>query len=232
MKRTLIIILIAGLGMATTLAASDARTLSAEIESASLKAVELEAGVGDIDITVGSSPMIIASVELRPRRGGLFSSLKAAEKQVQEATFKPSAIGGTLRLAITGIEGDRRFDEEWTLTLPRHLALNIELGVGDIEISNITAGLDLEVGVGDVTVEVNGGPIEVEVGVGDVTVRGPAAAYRSAEAASGVGDVQIIADGHKIIGEGFIAHSAEWQGAGDAAIEAEAGVGDIRIILE
>ena len=232
MKRNLILVLIAGLGMATTLAASEVRTLSAEVESASLKAVELEAGVGDIDITVGSGPMIIATVELRPRRGGLFSSLKAAEKQVQEATFEPLARHGILRMEISGVEGDRRFDEEWSLTLPRHLALSVELGVGDIEISNIAAGLDLEVGVGDITVEVNGGPIEVEVGVGDITVRGPSAAYRSVEVAAGVGDVRIIADGHKIIGEGFIAHSAEWQGAGDSSIEAEAGVGDIRVVLE
>ena len=232
MKRNLILVLIAGLGMATTLAASEVRTLSAEVESASLKAVELEAGVGDIDITVGSGPMIIATVELRPRRGGLFSSLKAAEKQVQEATFEPLARHGILRMEISGVEGDRRFDEEWTLTLPRHLALVVELGVGDVEVSNTAGGLDLELGVGDATIQVNGGPIEVEVGVGDITVRGPSAAYRSVEVAAGVGDVRIIADGRKIIGEGFIAHSAEWQGAGDAAIEAECGVGDIRIVLE
>jgi hypothetical protein len=232
MKRTLIFVLIAGLGMATTLAASDARTLSAEIESATLKAVSLEAGVGDVDISIGSGPMVIATVQLRPRRGGLFSSLKAAEKQVQKATFEPSARGGTLRLEITGVEGDRRFDEEWTLILPAHLDLSVELGVGDIEVSNTTSGLDLEVGVGEVAIKVNGGPVDVEVGVGDITVRGPVAAYRSVEVASGVGDVRIIADGRKIIGEGFIAHSAEWRGSGDATIEAECGVGEVRIILE
>lgn len=232
MKRTLIFLLIAGLGMATTLAASDVRTLRAEVESATIKTVELEAGVGDVDINIGSGTMIVASVEIRPRRGGIFSSLKAAEKQVQQATFKPVARRDTLRLKITGIEGDRRFDEEWTVTIPAHLALSVELGVGDIEVSNTAAGLDLEVGVGEVTLELNGGPVDVEVGVGDITIRGPAAAYRSAEAASGVGDVQILADGRKIIGEGFIAHSAEWLGAGDAKIEAESGVGDIRIVLE
>ncbi len=232
MNRTLIFVLIAGLGMATTLAAGEVRTLSAEVESATLKAVELEAGVGDVNIRTGSGPMIIASVEIRPRRGGLFSSMKAAEKQVQTARFESKVSGDTLMLKISGIDEDRRFEEDWTLTLPAHLALVVELGVGDVEVSNTAGGLDLELGVGDATIQVNGGPIEVEVGVGDITVRGPSAAYRSVEVAAGVGDVRIIADGRKIIGEGFIAHSAEWQGAGDAAIEAECGVGDIRIVLE
>lgn len=232
MKRIPILALIAGLGMATTLTAGETRTLSAEVDSATLKAVELEVGVGDVDITVGGGSMIIASVELRPRRGGFFSSLKAAEKQVQTARFEPRVSGDTLALKITGNEGDRRFDEEWTLTLPSHLALSVELGVGNVEVSNTAGDLDLEVGVGNVTISVTGGPLDIEVGVGDITVRGPAAAFRSVEAAAGVGDVRIIAEGNKIIGEGFIAHSAEWQGRGDTNLEAETGVGDIRIILE
>ena len=186
----------------------------------------------DLSITVGAGTSLIASVNLQPRRGGFFSSLKAAEKQVQQAQFESVADGNTLLLKITGVEGDRRFDEEWSLTLPRHLALSVELGVGDIEISNTSADADLEIGVGDVSMKINGGSVDVEIGVGDVTIRGPLAAFRSVEAASGVGDVRIVADGHKIVGEGFIAHSAEWKGAGDSIIEAESGVGDIRVVLE
>lgn len=232
MKRTAVFALIATLGMATTLAAGEGRTLSAEVDGRALKAVELEAGVGDVDITVGNGALIVASVDLQPRRGGFFSSLKAAEKQVQTAKFEHRVSGDTLMLKITGIDGDRRFEEDWTLTLPPHLAITVELGVGSIEISNATEDLNLELGVGDVTIQVNGGPVDVEVGVGDITIRGPAAAYRSVEAATGVGDVRIIADGRKITGEGFIAHSADWRGAGDADLEAESGVGDIRIVLE
>ena len=232
MRKTQIFVLIAALGIATTVSAAEVRTLSAEIESAALKVVQLEAGVGDVDVTVGGGFLIVASVELRPRRGGLFSSLKEAEKQVQAIRLEPRVTGDTLELTLEGVDEDRRFEEDWMLTLPSHLALSIELGVGNIEVSNASGGLDLELGVGDATIQVIGGPVEIEVGVGDITVHGAAAAYRSVEIAAGVGDVRIIAEGHKITGEGFIAHSAEWRGSGDSDLDAESGVGDIRIVLE
>ncbi len=232
MNQTRIFVLIAILGIATTVGAAEVRTLSAEVESTALKAVQLEAGVGDVDITVGSGSLIVASVELRPRRGGLFSSLKAAEKQVQAIRLEPSVTGETLVLTLEGVDEDRRFEEDWTLTLPSHLALSIELGVGDIEVSNASGGLDLELGVGNAVIQVIGGPVDIEVGVGDITVHGPVAAYRSVEIAAGVGDVRILAEGRKITGEGFIAHSAEWRGSGDSDLDAESGVGDIRIVLE
>lgn len=232
MKRTLVFALIIILGTATALIAGDKRILTAEVDSTSLTSVHLEAGVGDVNIAVGNGPMVIASVELRPRRGGIFSSLRAAEKQVQTAEFKSEVTGSTVVFKIKGVDEDRRFEEDWTLTVPAHLALVVELGVGDVEVSNTTGGLDLELGVGEAVVQVNGGTLDIEVGVGDVTIRGPSSAYGSVETAAGVGDVLIIADGHKITGEGFIAHSAEWQGSGDATIEAEAGVGEIRVVLE
>lgn len=232
MRKAQIFVLIAILGIATTLGASEVRTLSADIESAALKTVQLEAGVGDVNVTVNEGYSVVATVELRPRRGGIFSSLKAAEKQVQAVRFEPKIKGKTLVLTLEGIDEDRRFEEDWTLTVPSHLALSVELGVGDIEVTNASGGLDLELGVGDAAVRVNGGPVEIEIGVGDITVRGPAAAYRAVEAAAGVGDVRIVAEGKKIAGEGFIAHSAEWHGSGEAELEAESGVGDIRIVLD
>ncbi len=232
MNRTSFFAIIATLSMVGSAAAGEVRTLSAEVESASMKTVKLEAGVGDVNITTGAGTMLFASVNLQPRRGGFFSSLKAAEKQVQQARFESVANGDTLMLKISDIEGDRRFDEEWTLTLPRHLALSVELGVGDIEISNTSSDADLEIGVGDVSMKINGGSVDVEVGVGDVTIHGPVAAFRSVEASSGVGDVRIVTGGHKIVGEGFIAHSAEWKGSGESIIEAESGVGDIRVVLD
>lgn len=232
MRNARIFVLTAILGIATTLGAGEVRTLSANVELGSLKAVQLEAGVGDVNITVNEGYSVVATVELRPRRGGIFSSLKAAEKQVQTVRFEPKVQGKTLILTLEGPDEDRRFEEDWTLTVPSALALNVELGVGDVEVTNSSGGLNLELGVGDAAVRVDGGPVEIEVGVGDITIRGLAAGYRAVEASAGVGDVRIIAEGTKISGEGFIAHSAEWQGSGDERLEAESGVGDIRIILD
>ena len=232
MRRLSILALTIILGLSGTSWATNARTLKAEVESTTLKSVDLEAGVGDITVTVGDASVIVASVDLKPRRGGFFSSLKKAEQQVQDAIFQPKVSGDTLILKINNVDGDRRFEEEWTLTIPADLALGIELGVGNFQISGTQGDLELELGVGDTTIQVNGGSLDIEVGVGDITLRGPSGAYRSVETASGVGDVRIVADGQKITGEGFIAHSAEWHGDGDSTIEAESGVGDIKIILD
>ena len=232
MRNAHILILIAVLASALPAGASNSRMLTAEVEMADLTAVQLEAGVGDVEITVTDGSLVVASVELRPRRGGIFSSLKAAEKQVQAVTFEPTVKGKTLVLTLEGIDEDRRFEEDWTISVPSPMAMIVELGVGDLEMTNASGGLDLELGVGDAAVHANGGPIEIEVGVGDITVRGQASAFRTVEASAGVGDVRIVAQGQKIAGEGFIAHSAEWSGPGNDDLEAESGVGDIRIILE
>lgn len=214
-----------------SIGAVEVRTLAAEIDAGSLTAVRLEANVGDVVVVAIDDGVVRVEANLSPRRGGLFSSLKSAEKQVREATLETTVSGDVLTVRVTG-DDDRRFEEDWTLSLPPALAFDLELGVGDVSISGLSGGVEVELGVGGVELDLADGSVDVEVGVGNIVTRARATAFRSVEASSGVGDTRIETDGARITGEGFVGHSAEWNGEGRYHVETATGVGDIRIVLE
>ncbi len=237
MRRTPIrlipIMLIAGLfGGSSITAAGPTRTLKATIDVSNLETMILEAGVGDVNISSGDTGVVTVSVDLEPRRGGIFSSLKAAEKQVQKVELSSEISGTTLELGLENTDHDRRFEEDWTITIPVSLEVGIDLGVGDVTITGVSGAIDLELGVGDAVIRNFEGPLDIELGVGDITIQGASAVCREVEAEAGVGDVRITVGNHRITGEGFIAHSCDWEGTGEADIDAETGVGDIRIVLD
>ena len=125
-----------------------------------------------------------------------------------------------------------RFEEQWIIEIPSRLKIKLDHGVGDIVIAGAAAGIELDSGVGDVDIEVPEGDVLIDLGVGSGVVRAPASAYRSAEAAGGVGSASITAGGEEIEGGGFVSHSAEWSGNGSYRIGVSVGVGDAVIKLD
>lgn len=227
------------LGVAVTLALACAsigwaapRVLERSISATGLDRVEIEAGVGDVRVEVGEDETVVVEVTLEPRRGGLFSSIRTAEREVQEATLEVETAGRVLQLKVGTNADERRFEERWAVVMPARLALQLELGVGDVELRGIAGGVSLEAGVGNVVVDTEGGDLDLELGVGDLSVRAPAAAYGRVRCAAGVGDARIRVQGEKLGGGGFIGSSASWKGTGPHRIEAELGVGDASVTLE
>jgi hypothetical protein len=213
------------------LLAAGTRTLEDSVPASDLKRVLLDAGVGDVEIATSSNDTIEIEVVLKPRRGGLFSSTKRGEREVAEAELEVEVVGHELLIQVETDADERRFEERWTIAMPAHLAFELDLGVGDVEIRGLTGGVYIEAGVGDVLVEAPSGDIEVELGVGDATVRAPAALYRVAEASAGVGNARLTAEGERVEGSGFVGHSASWKGSGKFDLEVEVGVGDAQITL-
>lgn len=209
-----------------------ARVLERSTPAAGLDRVEIEAGVGDVRVEVGEDDSIHVEVTLEPRRGGLFSSIRTAEREVQEATLEAETAGRALQLRVGTNADERRFEERWTVVMPARLALQLELGVGDVELRGVVGGITLEAGVGDVVVDAEGGDLDLEVGVGDLSVRAPAVAYASVRCAAGVGEARIRVQGETLGGGGFVGSSASWTGSGPHRIRAELGVGDASVTLD
>jgi hypothetical protein len=232
MKKALIVLTLM-LATATPAIAGAPRTLNATLPADGLDTVKLEAGVGDVEIFAADTvDEVTLEVQLKPRRGGFFSSMKKAQREVDEAELRVEASGGTLRLEIDTDADDRHFEESWTIELPSRLAFDLELGVGDVEIRGIAGELSCEIGVGDVLVEAVSGDVTVEVGVGDASVTSSADFYGSVAGSGGVGDAKLTVRGERISSSGFVGHSAEWNGEGPHHIEISVGVGDARVTLE
>jgi hypothetical protein len=212
--------------------ASQTRTLDGTAPAADLQRVVLEAGVGDVEIIPSDGDAVRYEVLLKPRRGGFFSSMKRAEREVQEAVLESEVVGQSLHLMIESEDEERRFEERWTIEMPARLAIEMDLGVGDVEIRGLEGGVEIEAGVGDLLIDVACGSISVEAGVGDVTVTAPADSYGDVECSAGVGDARIRIRGERISSEGFVGHSAEWTGNGPHEVTVEVGVGDVRVTLD
>ena len=214
--------------------AADQKTLTHNEPVAAIEVLDLDSGIGDVKITGREGVDDIAiEVILTPRRGGLFSSKRQAERDVEAASLRASSKGNRLVLRIDPqADEDRRFEEHWTIEIPASIRLTLDHGVGDVVIRGIAAGLDLDSGVGDVDVRVLEGDITIDLGVGTAVVHAPASAYASAEGAGGVGDARLTVRGERMSSGGFVGHSATWTGEGRHHIEVSVGVGDAVITLD
>jgi len=215
-----------------TVAPAAERTLSHTQSAKGIDIVAFDAGTGDFELTAGGVEEIAITVTLTPRRGGLFSSLKDSEREVQQAALRSDVVGQRLILEIETESGDRRFEERWEVQLPSRCGVEIEAGVGNVTMQGIAGGAKLELGVGSVKMDAPDGDIFVDLGVGDAVVTAVAASYGPVKASGGVGDARIKAAGDRVEGEGFVGHSASWVGSGRHRIQVEVGVGDAHVTLD
>jgi hypothetical protein len=213
-------------------AAATDRTIVGSFGIDGVERVNVEAGVGEFELVASELDEVRIEVVLTPRRGGIFSSMKASEEQVEKAELSSEVVGRQLYLEISADDGDRRFEERWTVHLPASFAIGLEMGVGDVQIRGLEGGAELEVGVGDVVLELAGGDVTVDLGVGDLRLRAPADGVGSVKSSQGVGDSQLTIRGERIDGEGFVGKSASWSGDGPHRIVVTVGVGDAKISLE
>lgn len=231
MSKRLIPLLAVAACIASTAVAAE-RTLSHTQSANGIDIVSFSAGTGDFELLAGDTETIDVEVTLTPRRGGLFSSLKDSERQVDLAVLRADVVGDRLMLEVETDSGDRRFEENWHVKLPSRSGVEIEAGVGDVTMRGVAGGMKLDLGVGDVELEAPDGDIFVDLGVGDAVVKAIAGSYGPVEASGGVGDARITTAGDRIVGEGFVGHSASWVGSGSHRIQIEVGVGDARVTLE
>ncbi len=217
---------------AAPLTATSTKTMGDQISAEGIDTLKLEAGVGDVEIIAVKGETIGFEVVLEPRRGGLFTSKRRAEREVEEATLEADISGSKLYLKVRSSSSERRFEETWTIELPARLAADIEHGVGDIGVRGITGGVELETGVGDVRVSVDTGDVMIEIGVGDAEVEAPVEAYGSAKCSAGVGNARLRVDGEKIGDGGFLGNSTSWSGSGEFEIRVDVGVGNAEVTLE
>jgi hypothetical protein len=231
MGRRTVTIWLAALLLAAV-ASAEERVLNGTYSAAGITGVHITNGVGDVAMTAADVDDITVEVTLIPRRGGLFSSFRNAEKEVESAQLASRADGGELVLGLESTSNEPRFEARWVVVLPASTAVDLELGVGDLSIRGLSGGVELELGVGDAAIEVTNGTVNVSVGVGDATVRGPADSYGAVQASGGVGGADVIVRDQRITGEGFVGQASSWHGDGPHSINLEVGVGDAKIRLD
>jgi hypothetical protein len=126
--------------------------------------------------------------------------------------------GGKLHVEIRGYGHGHTGDLEvrGTIVVPAGRELQVDMGVGELDIRGVSGRLD------------------VDLGVGDVTVRMAAADVRSVSIDAGVGDTTLRLPGGPVDDErSFVSSEIDWnEGRGAARVAVDVGVGDAVVTLE
>ncbi|NOZ78009.1 MAG: hypothetical protein GXP48_02270 [Acidobacteria bacterium] len=230
-KHTLMAMILLLAGAAGVNAAAGERVISGTYPAKGLEGIELNVAVGDARITVGKPGIIEFHVRLTPRRGGVFSSMAEARKQVDAARLDMTPAGKTLKLSIQSNGQNPKFEATWSISIPARLGVSVRTGVGDVMIRGVTGAVKVKDGVGDVTVTTHGSHVTVDTGVGDVTIRGDLARFGRITGAAGVGDATLTTPNTTIDGSGMVGKRLSWTGPGPGVMRIKAGVGDVEISL-
>lgn len=193
------------------------------LEVAEATRLTLVNSVGDIEVRLGEGPDVEVEVTIKSSRRNWFS----ARPDVSKVDIDITRRGGQLRLALD----EDNVSGRWLVTLPKKDwgLIEINAGVGDIEVEARAAKLEIDLGVGEVNARLTSGIIDVDVGVGDIKVFTGQASAGNIQGSVGVGEVTITGEGVNARGRGVVRIGAA--GGGDKDITASAGVGDIEIVL-
>ena len=188
------------------------RTLEHEAEAGSHESVGFEGSVGEVTVVGVSGETVRVEVEIRFERERDNACRRAAE----DVDLRMRLRGDRIDFEIEDWPKlpNKRISFRARVEVPRRMALEIGMGVGEISVEGMESDVEVDVGVGEVSVEMNERHvrhIELDTGVGEALLR--------------TGD-------RTIDGQGFVGSHLTWRdGPGDARVEVDAGVGEIEVTL-
>jgi len=182
--------------------------------------IRLEFPVGELKVIPSDGSIVRFDLKVRCRG----SSNERCEEMANRLVLDSDDSGGTLHLKLHKYPhwNNHGMTVIGELAVPRALAVDIEMGVGELDISGLEGDLDVDLGVGEADIRASraqAGHVSVDTGIGDAEIRGGGTDTRS---------------------RGFIGSHAVWTGAttqgtgrdGHSAVRLHVGVGDATVRLE
>lgn len=206
MKALHTLILVAcGLVFSTSAMAASSKRIQQQIDAADLVHVDFEISIAEIDIVVYDGDSIELDLLIEADRDWWFFG----RNDIDDVELQVDRNGEQLKLRLD----DDDIEQEWVVRLPAHLAVSMDIGVGEVLFSDFANNLNMELGVGTMQLNVAEGvdfeSIHLKVGVGDTSVRG--------------------FDNGSDNERSFVGADSWYHGDGEVVIEVEVGVGDARV---
>lgn len=182
---------------------ADVKTITMELDAAQLQLLQLQVGVGQIKIKTANTDTIQLRVDVSGEKRWWFFSHKVGDVELTQQRQDQQLM---LRVEKENTKQD------WQLTIPRQLAVSVELGVGQLFAEQFTADMHADIGVGQITAELDTNQ------------------YRQILLSAGVGNVQLKnAPTESKSERHLVGGSLELNSSGQATFEASVGVGDISL---
>lgn len=173
-------------------------TISANAEST----IHVNVPVGSLEIETYDGDEIVLEVEVKEADNDWFKSV-----DLEDAEIEVRKNGDRIYLEIDMED----VVQSWQVKIPKDADLDIDLGVGEVDIEDFERSANIDVGVG-----------EVDIYLSDDN-------YADIDLDSGVGGADL--DGFKNVDRerAMISESVEWSGKGEHEINIDVGVGDIDV---
>jgi hypothetical protein len=210
--RTLLLIAALLAGASVPARAGDLGTLEAKWPAQDIEELRVHFPVGELIFEAGETPEVRAELSVRCRHGG--NSCVERSKRLRLVTH---VAGKTRYLDLEGMPkfGSHGLEATLHILVPKTLAVDAEMGVGDLRVEGIT------------------GDLRLELGVGEVTVLAKQAGVKSVNLTVGIGDATLSHGGSSQAVSGLLGRKVRWSdGAGAARVSVELGVGDIAVRLD
>ena len=174
--------------------------------------VKIEFAVGELKIVPGNDSNVRFEISIRCKN----ESESRCEELANHLRFESDDRNGTLYLKLDRYpKWCKNFNVTGTLTLPRTLPLDVEMGVGQLSITGLENDIEVDLGVGEADIRTSralANSVSVDTGIGDASIRGA------------VGEIER---------RSFIGSHASWDaGRGRSAVRLHVGVGDATVRLD
>jgi hypothetical protein len=169
--------------------------------------------VGTLEVIGTTRDSIVLVLEPRCELG----SDEDCEKAIRRIHVRERRRGKTLELAVVGTKwfDTSRVQIEARLEVPRDLALQVGMKVGELEVSGLASDTRLD------------------LGVGEAMVRSSERPFRKASVRVMIGEATLVRDGHTRGRAGVLGNSLDWErGAGTAALGLHVGIGEASVYLD
>jgi len=203
----LLIVFITLFSLSNIVIAKDKRTFSGRVDVSeqALTKLALEVPVGMITVQVVESDVITYRAEVEDNASSWFF----VATDLDALVLTQQITDQVLQLKID--EDD--ISQQWTVNIPKALALQVQVGVGNVKVDGFSQSLTADIGVGSAWVGVN------------------SADYDHVNAAVGVGEIQVhgFEQGDLLKERVIVSDQLTFTGAGDHQIDIEIGVGDVNL---
>ena len=189
------------------------RTIQKDLPAEESEWLFIDLPIGELEVRGIDSDEIRLSLKIRCEDRGSSKCRRAAEDI--ELDVDRHSDGIEIGLDKWPKFRNKGMSLDGYLELPRELVLEVDIGVGEVNVSGMEDDVEIDLGVGEASIEMD------ESGV------------RSVSLDAGVGEATLRVGGRTIEGSGFIGHGLDWRdGPGRAHIEVDCGVGSVEVYLD
>ena len=210
--KTLFLIAALVAGASTAARAEELGTLVGRWPAGNAEEIRVEFPVGELAIEASDDTEIRAELSVRCRRGG-----KSCIERSKRLRLVTQVSGRTRQIRLDGLPkfGSHGLEVTLRIAVPKTLAVNAEMGVGDCRVEGLMRD------------------VRVELGVGDVSVLAKESDVRSVHLTVGIGDASLHHGSQSQAVSGLLGRKVRWsEGSGAAHVSVELGVGDIDVRLD